>query len=252
VAAFQTKPDGYLDQRTAFIQLTGSGPNPQRQSKPYLHSIYANPGNRFVYACDLGTDNIWLFDFDAGSGALTLAPQPAGKVPPGSGSRHLALSPDGRFAYVNGEMGLNVTAFARNAGNAALTALQTIPVLPEGAATNGVSTAEIFCHPSGKWLYVSNRGRGSIAVFAIGDDGKLTWRQDAPAQVKVPRGFGIDPTGRWLIVGGQSDNQIVVLKIDDATGRLSVTDQSATVGSPVCVTFTPMTKTQVARHEPRL
>jgi 6-phosphogluconolactonase len=252
VAAFQTKPDGYLDQRTAFIQLTGSGPNPQRQSKPYLHSIYANPGNRFVYACDLGTDNIWLFDFDAGSGALTLAPQPAGKVPPGSGSRHLALSPDGRFAYVNGEMGLNVTAFARNAGNAALTALQTIPVLPEGAATNGVSTAEIFCHPSGKWLYVSNRGRGSIAVFAIGDDGKLTWRQDAPAQVKVPRGFGIDPTGRWLIVGGQSDNQIVVLKIDDATGRLSVTDQSATVGSPVCVIFTPMTKTQVARHEPGL
>lgn len=241
-ACFQTRPDGSLARRTALVQLTGSGPNPERQTHPYAHSMYPSPGNRFVYACDLGTDNVWVFDLDARNGALTPTNPPSGKVPPGSGPRHLALAPNGRFAYVNGEMGLNVTAFARNPDSGALTAIQTLPTLPAGVDTNGITTAEIFCHPSGKWLYVSNRdiahhGRDSIAVYAMGADGTLTWQQDAPAQVKVPRGFGIDPTGHWLIVGGQQDNKITVLKIDEATGKLSATDQSATVGAPVCVIF---------------
>jgi len=241
-ACFQTGPDGSLHQRTALIQLTGSGPNPERQAHPYLHSMYAGPGNRFVYACDLGTDNVWVFGLDARSGTLTPARPPAGKVPPGSGPRHLAIHPDGRFVYVNGEMAMNVTAFARNADTGALTPVQTLSTLAAGADTNGMTTAEIFCHPSGKWLYVSNRdvanhGRDSFAVFAVGADGKLTWQQDAPAQVKVPRGFGIDPTGQWLLVGGQQDNKIAVLKIDAATGKLSATDQSAIVGAPVCVIF---------------
>jgi 6-phosphogluconolactonase len=250
---FQTGPDGSLNRRTALVKLTGSGPNLERQTHPYIHSMYAAPGNRFVYACDLGTDNVWVFDLDARSGTLTLAQPPAGKVPPGSGPRHLALHPNGRFAYVNGEMGMNVTAFARNPDTGALTAIQTLPTLPAGVDTNGLTTAEIFCHPSGKWLYVSNRdvakrGRDSIAVYAIAADGKLTWQQDAPAQVKVPRGFSIDPTGQWLIVGGQQDNKIVVLKIDDATGKLSATDQSATVGTPVCVIFASTKKTSVIPH----
>ncbi|HTY86550.1 MAG TPA: lactonase family protein [Candidatus Acidoferrum sp.] len=241
-ACFQTAPDGSLAKRSALVPFTGSGPNPQRQNHPYIHSLYSAPGNRFVYACDLGTDNVWVFDFDAASGLLTPTNPPSGKVPPGSGPRHLALSPNGRFVYVNGEMGLNVTAFARNPETGALTAIQTLPTLPASVDTNGITTAEIFCHPSGRWLYVSNRdvagrGRDSLAVYAIGADGKLTWQQDAPAQVKVPRGFGIDPTGQWLMVGGQQDNKIVVLKIDGATGKLSATDQSATVGAPVCVAF---------------
>src|SRR4029077_11049905 len=124
---------------------------PERQTHPYLHSIYADANNRLVYACDLGTDNIWLFKFDAASGTLTLVERKAGRVPPGSGPRHLAFHPNGRFAYVHGEMGLNVTAFARDPVTGELTALQTLPTLPEGASSNGVTTAEIFCHPSGKW-----------------------------------------------------------------------------------------------------
>jgi 6-phosphogluconolactonase len=243
-ACFQTGSDGSLLRRTALVPLTGSGPNLQRQTHPYGHAIYPSPDNRFVYVCDLGTDNVWVFDFDARNGTLTPTNPPSGKVPPGSGPRHLALSPNGRFAYVNGEMAMNVTAFARHPHTGALTAIQTLPTLPAGVDTNGMTTAEIFCHPTGKWLYVSNRdvagsGRDSIAVYAIAADGTLTWLQDAPAQVKVPRGFGIDPTGRWLIVGGQQDNKIVVLKIDDATGKLSATDQSAAVGAPVCVIFCP-------------
>lgn len=237
ISAFQTRADGSLDRLTAFFQMTGSGPNPLRQTKPYLHSMYADPENRHVYACDLGTDHVWIYDFKPATGELTPASPSSASVPPGSGPRHLAFSPDGRFAYVNGEMGLNVTTFARNPANGALTFLQSQATLPPGADTNGVTTAEICCHPSGRWLYLSNRGCDTIAVYGIGADGKLTWRQDAPAQVKVPRGFALDPTGRWLVVGGQTDHRIAVLKVDDTTGKLSPTDQTAAVGAPVCVVF---------------
>jgi len=242
VASFRTQADGSLAPLVSLFRATGSGPNPQRQTKPYLHSIYAGPGNHRVYACDLGTDSIWIFNLAADTGALTPVNPTVAKVPPGSGPRHLAWHPNGRFAYVNGEMGMNVTALQLDGETGALTAFQTLPTLPAGVDTNGMTTAEIICHPSGKWLYVSNRdvadhGRDSIAVYAIGADGKLTWQQDAPAGVKVPRGLGLDPAGQWLIAAGQNDNRIVVLKVDAATGKLSATDQTASVGSPVCVVF---------------
>jgi 6-phosphogluconolactonase len=235
--AFQTKPDGSLDRRTAFFHITGSGPNHDRQSQSHPHSMYPDPENRHVYACDLGTDNILIYDLDAATGALTPANPPSAQISPGGGPRHLAFSPDGRFVYVNGEMGLNVTVFERHPATGALTPIQTVSTMPPGADSSGVTTAEIFCHPSGKWLYVSNRGRGSIAVYAIGSDGRLTWVQDAPAEVKVPRGMGIDPTGQWLIAGDQTGNKISVLKVDQMTGKISPTGQIVTVGAPVCVIF---------------
>jgi 6-phosphogluconolactonase len=242
VASFQTQTNGALAKRTALIPFNGAGPDPQRQSKPYAHSTYTDAGNRHLYACDLGTDSVWLFDWNAATGTLKPANPPAAKVPPGSGPRHLAFTPDQAFAYVNGEMGMNVTAFARDPQTGALTARQTLSTLPPDVDANGLTTAEIFCHPSGKYLYVSNRdvighGRDSLAVYAVGADGTLTWLQNAPAGVKVPRGFNLDPTGRWLVVGGQGDNQITVHKIDAATGRLSPTGQTAAVGAPVCVIF---------------
>ena len=242
IADFRTKPDGSLDKRIALIPFTGSGPNLERQNKPYLHSTYTDAANRHVYACDLGTDHIWIFNLDAGTGELTPANPPSAQVPSGSGPRHLAFSPDGRFAYVNGEMGMNVTKFVRDANSGSLDPQQTVSTRPAGADTNGLTTAEIFCHPSGKWLYVSNRdvagrGRDSIAVYAIAADGELSRLQNEPAGVKVPRGFAIDPTGHWLIVGGQQDNKIVVFNVDAVTGKLTATDQSAIVGAPVCVIF---------------
>ncbi len=244
LAAFQVNPDGSLAKRTALISFSGSGPNHSRQEKPHLHSTYLDAGNRQFYACDLGTDSIWRFILDPATGTLTPAEPPSAKVPSGSGPRHLAFSSDGRFAYVNGEMGMNVTTFSHDAKTGALVAIQTVPVMPADVSTDGMGSAEIFCHPNGKWLYVSNRdvaghGRDSITVYAIGADGKLTWLQNEPAGVKVPRGFNIDPTGHWLVVGGQSDNKITVFKISPVTGELSATDQTATVGTPVCVVFAP-------------
>ena len=242
LASFRTKPDGSMGERTQLQFFTGSGPNLQRQTQPHLHSIYIDAENRHGYACDLGTDNIWFFGVDAHARGLQLLDPPSFKVPPGSGPRHLAFSPDEHFAYVNGEMGLNVNVFSRDTASGALKLIQTVPILPPQAETNGFTSAEIFCHPSGKWLYVSNRdvdlhGRDSIGVFAIGAAGRLTGLQNAPVPVEVPRGFGIDPMGRWIIVGGQSDNKLAVLKIDAVTGRLATTDQTAKVGSPVCVIF---------------
>ena len=239
IAVFEAKADGSLGERTAFVQFEGSGPDQVRQKKSYGHSIYTDATNRFVYSCDLGSDNVWSFQFDAGKGTLTPTTPPSGTVPPGSGPRHFAQHPNGKFAYANNEMGLSVTAFARDPATGVLTALQTLPTVPEGTERQGVSTAEIFIHPTGKWLYVSNRGHDTIAVYAIGADGTLTWIENAPAMVKVPRGFGIDPSGRWLITAGQNDDRIAVLQIDPATGKLTATDQSAEVGSPVCVLFAP-------------
>lgn len=244
LASFQTNPDGSLARRTALISFSGTGPNHSRQEKPHLHSTYLDAGNRHFYACDLGTDSIWQFILNPATGTLAPAEPSSAKVSPGSGPRHLAFSPDGRFAYVNGEMGMNVTAFAHDAKTGALAAIQTVPVMPPDVSTDGMGSAEIFCHPNGQWLYVSNRdvagrGRDNITVFAIGGDGKLTRLQSMSAGVKVPRGFNLDPTGQWLIVGGQSDNKIAVFKISPATGELSATDQTAAVGAPVCVVFAP-------------
>ena len=242
IASFQTQANGALEKRIALIPFTGTGPDQKRQTKPYAHSTYTDASNRHLYACDLGTDSVWLFDLDAQTGTLVPANPPSAKVPPGSGPRHLAFSSEQSFAYVNGEMGMNVTAFVHNRKTGALTAMQTVSSLPPDVDSNGMTTAEIFCHPSGKWLYVSNRdvvghGRDSLTVYSIGAHGKLTWLQNAPAGVKVPRGFNIDPTGRWLIVGGQSDNQITAHRIDAVTGKLSPTGQTVAVGAPVCVIF---------------
>ncbi len=237
VASMPVKADGSLGERTGFAKLEGSGPDPKRQARAYAHGIYSGLADKYAYVCDLGSDKVWTFRFDAARGALTPAAPPFASVPPGGGPRHLALHPSGNFAYVNNEMGLTVTAFARDAATGALTALETVPTLPAGTDTVGVTTAEIFCHPTGKWLYVSNRGHDSIATYSIAADGRLHFLEAAPAQVKVPRGFAIDPNGRWLITAGQDDHKIAVLKIDSATGRLTPTGHTAEVGSPVCVLF---------------
>ena len=239
VAAFPAKPDGSLGERSAFVQFTGTGPDKSRQDKPHAHAIYTDAANRFVYSPDLGTDNVWIFKLDAAKSTLTATEPPSGKVPPGAGPRHFAIHPNGKLAYANNEMGLSVTAFSRDPATGALKEIQTVPTVPDGTPPAGVSTAEIFCHPTGKWLYVSNRGHDTIAVHAIAGDGKLTRIENAPAGVKVPRGFGIDPSGRWLIAGGQDDNRIAVHKIDPATGKLTATGETAEVGSPVCVLFAP-------------
>ncbi|MDR3709832.1 MAG: lactonase family protein [Capsulimonadaceae bacterium] len=240
IVSFPIMPDGSLGQRTAFVQFSGSGPNKSRQTQPHAHSVYTDPSSHFVYCCDLGTDTIWTYKFDAKHGVIDADSVRTAKAPPGTGPRHLAFHPNGRFVYVNNEMGLNISAFERVASTGTLTPLQVIPTLLDGSTHAGTATtAEIAIHPTGKWLYVSNRGDDTIATYSIGPDGKLAWIESAKAIVAMPRGFAIDPTGQWLVAAGQKDNRIAVLAIDRKTGRLAPTDQTAPVGSPVCVIFAP-------------
>lgn len=231
-------PDGSLGDSTAFVQFSGSGPHPGRQQKSFAHAIYADADDKFVYACDLGSDKVWSFRYDKDAGTLAPTDPAAGIVPAEGGPRHLALHPNGRFAYANNEMGLSVTAFARDPVNGLLTELETVPTSQSltGPAP-GVTTSEILCHPTGKWLYVSSRGDDIIAVYAIAEDGKLSLVENAPAGVQIPRGMGLDPTGQWLVVAGQKNHRLTVLKIDPATGKLAPTGQSVEVPAPVCIVF---------------
>jgi 6-phosphogluconolactonase len=233
IAALPVKEDGSLGERTAYIKHTGSGPDKGRQKEPHAHAIYTSPDNKFVYACDLGTDEINIYKLDAEKSTLTPNEPRAGKVPPGGGPRHLEFV--GNRVYVCNEMKMSVTAFERDAQSGGLTEIQTVSSLPPNTDIKGMSTAEIFAHPSGKTLYLSNRGHDSIAVFDIAEDGKLTLVQNAPSP-KMPRGFDLSPDGKWLVVGGQSDNTIRVLKIED-DGKLTATENKVEVGSPVSILF---------------
>ncbi|RYG19623.1 lactonase family protein [bacterium] len=226
--------DGSLAPASQVIQNKGSGPNKGRQEGPHLHSIYADAKARFVYACDLGTDEVLVYRFDPAKGTLTA--EPSAKVPAGGGPRHLAFGKVGKVVYANNEMGDAVTVFAVDEKSGALKELQTISTLPEGH--NGSNTtAAIVVHPNGKWLYVSNRGHESIAVYAIGHDGTLKLVEIAASGVRIPRGFDIDPSGKWLVAAGQSSNDLVSLAIDPKTGKLAPSGHRVALEKPVCVVF---------------
>jgi 6-phosphogluconolactonase len=244
VACFRLKADGSVGEQTALRRLTGSGPDQSRQEAAHAHSVYADPANKFVYSCDLGSDHVWSFKFDAAQGSLTPTDPPFATVPPGSGPRHLAFHPNGRFVYVSNEMGHSVTAFTRNAATGALTPFQTLSTLAPGASYPGITitTAEIACDATGKWLYVSNRGCETLSLFSIAADGKLALAQTTPCVAKFPRFFTLDPTGRWLLSAGQKDGHIAVLKLDPATGQMTATDQVVTTIDPTCILFVPQAK----------
>ncbi len=239
VSCFPIQPDGSLGAASDHIKLAELAPGADHPEKPHAHCATTDAQDRFAYICDLGSDKIWTFDFDSGKGTLTLAAPPSVSTPAGSGPRHIVFSPNGRFAYVNNESGLSVTTLARDEKTGALTPLETVSTLPAEAKPIKATTGEIACHPSGKWLYVSNRGADNIAVFAIAEDGRLTLIQNAPSEVQFPRAMGLDPSGRWLVTAGQNDSRIAVLKVDEKTGLLSATDQSASIPTPVSVTFAP-------------
>jgi 6-phosphogluconolactonase len=235
VASFPIREDGSLAPSASLIQHTGNGPNKNRQEKPHAHSIYVDPTNKFVYSCDLGTDKVLIYVLDPNKGTLTLADPPFATVPPGAGPRHLAFSPSG-YVYVNNEMGLSVTAFKRNPTTGALTEIQTVPTIPADAPTQGVTTSEIFAHPTGPWLYVSNRGRNTILRYNIAPNGQLTYGEETPTP-NEPRGFALSPDGKWLVAAGQKDNQVAAYRIDPTTGKLTPSGTPIEVGTPVSVLF---------------
>jgi 6-phosphogluconolactonase len=237
VASLPLGKDGSLGEPLSTIQHTGSSVNPQRQAGPHAHHIVADAGDRFVLACDLGLDKVLVYQLDAKHSRLVPHDPPFASVAPGAGPRHLAFAPNGKFAYVINELNSTLTAFAYEARRGAMTELQTVSTLPENFSGNN-SCAEIEVHPSGKFVYGSNRGHDSLAVFAVDrKSGRLTLVEHQPTQGRTPRHFAIDPTGRWLLAENQGSDSVVVFAIDAKTGTLRATGQSLAVGSPVCGVF---------------
>jgi 6-phosphogluconolactonase len=237
VAVFPVLANGKLGEASAFVQHTGKGTNPERQEGPHAHSIDLSPDNRFAMVDDLGLDELLVYKFDAAKGSLTPNDPPFTKLDAGSGPRHFALRPDGKFAYVISEMGHTVTVFSNDAANGKLTILQTITTLPKDFKGRN-DDAEIQMHPSGKFLYASNRGDDSLAIYAI-DESKGTLTQVGIVHTggKEPRSFEIDPTGKLLFAENQKSDNIVVFKIDAKTGQLTPTGKMLEVAAPVCLKF---------------
>ena len=237
VASLPIAPDGKLRPPVSVIQHTGSSVNKRRQTGPHAHSINLDPANRFAVAADLGADKVFIYQFDPAKATLKPHDPPATKLAPGAGPRHFAFHPKGKFAYVINELDSTVTALAFDAAKGTLTKLQTISTLPPNCKTAN-STAEVQIHPSGKFLYGSNRGHDSLAIFMIdAKSGKLTPVGHQPTGGKTPRNFGIDPTGRFVLAANQNSNNVVVFRVDQTTGKLKPTGSEITVSSPVCVKF---------------
>jgi 6-phosphogluconolactonase len=237
IAAYMVEADGKLSEPTAAVQHSGSSANPQRQRGPHAHSVNVAPDNKFLLVADLGLDQILSYHIDTAKGTLAPADPPYSKVAPGSGPRHFAFHPKGKFAYVCNEMVSNVTAFQYDAAKGNLTEIETVSMVPKDFTGNS-SAAEIFVHPNGKFLYASNRGHDSIVVFAIDQKkGTLTPVDWTPVQGKTPRNFAIDPTGGYLFADNQDSGNITVFRIDGKTGKLKPTGDDLKVPFPVCVVF---------------
>ncbi len=237
IAAFPVSADGSLGEATAFDQHHGSSANPQRQKGPHAHCVVFSPDNRFLMSCDLGLDKILIYRFDPEKSTLVANDPPFGTVKPGSGPRHFAFHPSARFAYAINEIASTVTVFSYDATRGALTEIQDISTLPEGNFPDN-STAEIEVHPSGKFLYGSNRGHNSIAVFAIDPKkGTLTLIQNASTQGGPPRNFKLGPNAKYLLAGNQDTDTIVTFRVDAHTGKLTPTGSKVEIDAPVCIQF---------------
>jgi 6-phosphogluconolactonase len=239
IAVFPILADGRLGEASAFIQHAGHGTNPQRQEGPHAHSIDLSPDNRFAIVDDLGLDETLVYKFDSVKGALTPNDPAFAKAAPGAGPRHFAFRPDGKFGYVINEMGSTVSVFAYDTAGV-LRPLQTISTLPQDFTALDES-AEIAVHPSGKFLYASNRGHDSLAVFAIDPSkGTLTLVERAPTKGQSPRNFAIDPSGRLIFAANEKTDNIVLFGINQHTGRLTPTGKVLDLSQPVCVKFVPI------------
>ena len=235
VAVLPINDDGRLGKATSVIQHEGSSVNPQRQQGPHAHSINLDAANRFAFAADLGLDKVLIYRFDPLHGKLT--PHGEASVAPGSGPRHFAFHPSGKFAYVINELASTVTAFRYDGRAGRLETVQTISTLPQDFEGENW-TAEVQVHPSGRFVYGSNRGHDSIAIFSVDPaTGRLTAVGHESTRGQTPRNFGIDPDGSLLLAANQNSDTIVLFRIDAKTGRLKMTGKPIDVPAPVCIKF---------------
>lgn len=237
VAVLPFTKGGGLAKAVDVRQDAGSGPNRERQEGPHAHCVILDPSNRHAYACDLGTDKVMVYDFDARRGRLSPNGKPSVGLRPGAGPRHITLGRAGRHAYVLNELNSTVTAFARER-TGALRELNTYSLLPSGFEGENTG-ADIHVTPDGRFLYCSNRGHDSIAAFRVDSrTGALTALGHTPTGGKTPRNFAVDPTGRFLLVANQRSDSVVTFRVDASTGALAPTGRAAEIPSPVCLKLT--------------
>lgn len=235
VACWQLQPDGRFGKASTNLAHVGESRNAEGKSQ--AHSILAAPGNRFAIAADLGLDRLFVYRLEAQAARLTPHDPPFTEVTHGAGPRHLATHPNGRFVYSVNELGNTVTAYAFSGETGRLKRLSDVSTLP--ADFHGESyAAEIQIHPTGRFLYASNRGHDSLAMFSIDEkSGQLDLIGHVSSQGKFPRHFAQDPAGRFLIVANQKSNQLSMFSIDPVSGQLTAQGTPVPVPQPVCVKF---------------
>jgi 6-phosphogluconolactonase len=239
VAVLPVLKDGRLGEASSFVQHHGSGVDKERQAGPHAHAVVMSSDNRFALVADLGLDQVFAYPFSSAQGTLGKDPRIT-KTKPGSGPRHLVFSANGTLLYVIDELSSTVTTYRYEPADGGLLELSTISTLPDGFSGPSAA-AEIALHPSGKFLYASNRGPDSITVFSIAPtSGTLARIEIVPVNGKTPRNFAIDPTGSWLLAANQESDNVVVFRIDPDTGRLIATGQALQVSSPAFVKFVPL------------
>jgi 6-phosphogluconolactonase len=237
VSMLPINPDGTLEPASDVVQHEGSGPGPTQEG-PHAHCTVFDPSGDRLLVVDKGIDKVMIYKVDAGNQKLSPAEPPHVGVHSGAAPRHLAFHPSGSFAFVNGEADMTITAF-RYEGNGTFEEIHYLSTLPDGADRDGVSTAGIDVHPNGRFVYVSNRGHDSIAIFQIDEStGELTAKGHQPSGGKVPRCFAIDPEGNHMYVGNQGSDEIVIMRIDPNTGALEPTGEVTKCGAPVAFLFT--------------
>jgi 6-phosphogluconolactonase len=238
VAVLPIRDDGRLGEATGLVQHEGSGADPERQEGPHVHSIVLDPAGRFAFAADLGIDKVLAYRLDADQGKLEPGEPPFAQVQAGAGPRHFAFHPNGRYGYLINELDNTFTVFAYDAAKGALAQIQTVSTLPDGFAETSYC-ADVQILPSGEFLYGTNRGHDSIAIFRIDPaTGRLAFVAHEPTQGSFPWNLAIDPTNTFLLVANQGGDSVVVFRIDPQTGRLSPTGNKAGVPKPVCLKMT--------------
>ena len=234
--------DGTLGERTAFQQHTGSSANKQRQEGPHAHSINLDADNKFAFVADLGLDKVMVYRFDPKTGKLEPNDPPSVDIQAGAGPRHFSFHPSGKFAYVINELNSTITTMKYDSAKGVLEPIQSVSTLPSDH-TDASYTAEVVVHPSGKFVYGSNRGHDSIAAFQVDQKtGEISATAIESTRGETPRNFVVDPTGSFLLAENQNSNTITIFKINQETGALEGTNEVVDVPSPVCVRFLPMSQ----------
>jgi 6-phosphogluconolactonase (cycloisomerase 2 family) len=238
VAVYPVEADGRLGPHSDFRAHDGpTGPNARRQDRAHPHVALFDPGGQRVLVCDLGLDRTYVYRIDAAAGRLSPNDPPFAPAHPGAGPRHAAFHPNGRFVYVINELDSTITAFAYDGGSGALRQLQVVTLLPPGWSGENIA-AEVVVHPSGRFVYGSNRGHDSIAVFAVDQgDGRLSRLGHAPTLGRTPRHFDLEPSGRFLYAANQDSDTVVVFRVDASNGQLAPTGDRVEVGTPSCILF---------------